>query len=145
MVIKNTTHDVMLGCPEIQSMLPSLTMEGFPFDDLVNLIRTFEVYSIGDTGYFISKVSNVEGCKECHAFILPSQRNKSIKALKALIAFVKEQGYDVYTTVTGDYPYILRLLKMIGFSVVKVEECALSKDGISYPLFHLTNNNAQVA
>lgn len=145
MLIQQTTPDTMLSNPEIIEMLPSLTNDHFTLDGLVQEIGRFDVYSIGGTGYFITKDSEVEGCKECHAFFLPSKRNNSIKALKALIAFVKRQGYDVYTTVTGDYPYILRLLKMIGFSVVKVDECALSKDGISYPLFHLTNNNAQVA
>ena len=140
MLIHKTTPNEMLSNPEIKDMLPSLSAEEFPVEEMIKCISTMDVYRVGDIGFLIIRDSHITGCKECHAYFFPSQRNKSIKGLKAIVDFVKHQGYNVYTTVTGDFPHVLRLLKMIGFSVIEVEENALTKGGVKYPLFHLTNN-----
>lgn len=88
-------------------------------------------------GYFISEETDEEGVMECHAYFYPSQRRYSIRGLKAIVEYNRDKGCGTYTSVLGNFPHVVRVLKSIGFSIVKVEDSVFTKEGIPYPIFHL--------
>lgn len=91
-------------------------------------------------GYFSVDYNCVPGYVECHAYIYPESRRHSVKALKALTDFLHNLGHRIQTSVLGNFPHVLKLLKSIGFSITEVEDSAFTKNGISYPVFHLKSN-----
>lgn len=60
---------------------------------------------------------------EVHAFIPPHSRKLSTGLLRALMGyFTQDMGFSyITTTVTSDYEYLVRFLKILGFKVSGVE------------------------
>lgn len=139
MVITSVEAKEMLNHPDVQGIIDALLPDGITREQMEACIMDSNVYSIGHIGFFTSEQAQEDGRLECHAYFFPSQRRNSIRGLKAIVDYAKEQGYGVYTTVTGNFPHVLRVLSMIGFKVDSVTEEALTKQGITYPAYHLTN------
>ncbi|MGL4358720.1 MAG: hypothetical protein ACRCSY_08530 [Cetobacterium sp.] len=84
-------------------------------------------------------LEKIGGCVcEAHAYVFPDKRQSSIKFLKHIIKHVEEMGLSTYTSVTGDFIYIVRLLKMLGFEETGREVGVVQRNSGSYDLIQLT-------
>lgn len=126
----------------LETVLPDgATIEdakGYLLEHCPEMFRVF--HSDEAIGYFISEKTDEEGLMECHAYFYPSQRKYSVRGLKAIVEYNRGRGCEVYTSVLGNFPHVVRVLKSIGFSIMKVEDSVFTKKGIPYPIFHLRSN-----
>lgn len=141
--IKEINVDEMLCDEEMVLMLETMLVDGNTIDSVKHYLReNVTSYALtkdeSTIGYFTKQQSEYGGFMECHAYIYPSKRRYSIRALKAIVEYIKGSGFGVHTSVIGNFPHVVRTLKSIGFFVLRVEENAFTKKGIPYPLFHLT-------
>ena len=142
--IKCANKENVLEDPEMVEMLKGVLSDGVSTSVAINYLRQkCDIYEVCTNevaiGYFTSEKINDSGFMECHAYIYPDKRKYSIRALKAIVEYNRERGCGVHTSVLGNFPHVLRILKSIGFSITKVEDSAFTKEGILYPIFHLSN------
>lgn len=90
------------------------------------------------SGFFtMSPVENER--VEIHLYILPKGRTQSMRVMRTVIDFTLSKKRIPITTVSGDYPHIIRCLKMLGSEVVKVDKDVVNKNGNLYDLYYLEN------
>lgn len=124
------------------SLFTNILYDGFTEDDLYTHFTESRVFAAHNGCDFIglftlSDVGN--NCVESHAYILGEYRKYSIKALKRMIDEIFEMGYDrILTTVTDDYRYIVRFLKLTGFKLDSVLEDFIEKGGKPLDVFFLS-------
>lgn len=142
--IKQAEMNKILLDPKMTAMLEKVLVDGVSVGEAHSYLRdwasSFELL-INDSiiGYFTVQHSENPGYAEAHAYVFPESRRYSTHCLKAIVAYLQNLGYKVQTSVLGNFPHVLRTLKAIGFSVIGVEDSAFTKEGISYPIFHLNN------
>ena len=95
--------------------------------------RTIGIFTLEDKGLF-----NGNRAVEVHAYILPSCRQHSLKALRKLRDWIiNGSQYTTILTMVPDYcePY-RAVLERIGFKEFIHEDNLVTKDGVSYGCTH---------
>lgn len=76
---------------------------------------------------------------ESHIFLYPHKRKFSVKLVRLLIDLIWKTGKIPLTSVTGDFPHIIRFLEICGFDTIKVDKNSVKKNGQTYDRFFLSH------
>lgn len=119
------------------SIFENLILNGNTLNDIYEYLDSSSIYSVYSDNAFLGFFS-VEG-NEIHAYILEEFRNKSSIILKGMMdyAFNELDLNFIVTYVRSDVYYIVRFLKILGFSLIFKEYNVVNKEDGDYDLYHL--------
>lgn len=143
LVLKRIEMCEMLKDEEVVKMIDKMLEDDQTFDSYCEMLKGNISLSVqwkgNDIGYFICKDTNTDGRKEIHIFFYPSMRRYTLQALSAIQKYFKERGLGLYTTVTGDVEYVVRIGEMLGFYITHISRDVVKKGGKTFHLYHLEN------
>lgn len=124
------------------AVLDKLLLEGMSREDVHSYFSSSSIsfYKVLKNGTLVGfyTLEDVGDCQcESHAYVFEQNRQSSMDFLKLIISEVGKMKMTLLTSVTGDYPHVLRLLKMLGFSVVREDKGVVHRNGGTFSLFHL--------
>ena len=142
--INEISNSHVVNDDKMIQMLEAMTVDGMSVDvSLRYLEKGVVIYGLYVKGSIMGYLSvdqcDIPGYVEAHLYIYPESRRYSVKALKAVTDFLHNLGHRIQTSVLGNFPHVLKLLKANGYSITEVDDSAFTKNGIPYPVFHLSN------
>ncbi|QDH46781.1 putative DUF2824 family protein [Aeromonas phage LAh_8] len=139
---RKTTLSELKGDIDLEEVVTPLLTDDVNLEEVLTELERIPLISVtlgsGEAlGFFLYEP--VGSSVETHAFIPVCNRNRSMAILRAFRRYLTEGcGFErIYTTVTGDFSYIVRALRMIGFKQFFREDGIVSKNGTLYDLYHL--------
>ncbi|QDH46544.1 hypothetical protein LAh9_142 [Aeromonas phage LAh_9] len=138
---KTTIHELQKTL-NLEEVITPLLTDSISFEEVLNELSSIQLISVtaekdNPLGFFLYEPMG--DSVETHAFIPVCNRNRSMAILRAFRGYLTGVcGFNrIYTTVTGDFSYIVRALGMIGFKQFFKEGGIVPKNGTLYDLYHL--------
>ena len=138
---KSINLDLVKSKINLEEVITPILTDDVDFEIVISeleKIKLIGVYNGEDLlGFFLYEPMG--DSVETHAFIPTIHRNRSMGILRAFRDYlVGSCGFNrIYTTVTGDFSYIVKVLKIIGFKQFFEESGIVPKRGTLYNLYHL--------
>lgn len=141
MIILKQTFDSIKHYYKDSSVFENLVLNGATIDDIYDYLEESDIYSVySEDNKFLGFFS--VDTNEIHAYILESERKYSKNILLKMMDYsfnTLDLNY-ILTYVWGNYNYIMRFLKMLGFKHVYTEEGLINSEDGNFDLYHLILN-----
>lgn len=129
MFIISENKDVDLS--KYNDIFKTLLYDNLSYEELLDYLKSCIIFSINIEGKecgFFSTDDLGNGTIEVHAYIYPKYRRYSKDLLKRMSNILLQKYKKIITTVTSDYFYIVRFLKLLGFSEYMLLNNAIIKN-----------------
>ena len=143
MIIKKETFGTVKGFYKDSTIFENLVLNGVTVEDIYDYLEESDIYSVYLSNKFLGFFS-VDG-SEIHAYILEEERKNSKNVLLEMMDYsFNTLGLPyIITYVWSNYDYILRFLKMLGFTHIFTEECVVMSGEDCFDLYHLILNKEE--